>query len=126
MLYQFCNLFIGEFGVSHCGPVLGRAAPLGGGTTYTQEPLIKYHIDFFVFDIFIRFPSDSYTICRGTFILWRFKPLFFTSGFTNSLELLLALKHTGVDVIPGAVPPPVGFTSAPNVRSTTRRSLARN
>ena len=31
---NFCNhLFIGEFGVSHCGPVLGRAAPLGGGTT---------------------------------------------------------------------------------------------
>ena len=31
---KFCNhLFIGEFGVSHCGPVLGRAALLGGGTT---------------------------------------------------------------------------------------------
>ena len=31
---QFCNhLFIGDFGRLPLGPVLGRAAPLGGGTT---------------------------------------------------------------------------------------------
>ena len=31
----FCNhLFIGDFGCLPLGPVLGRAAPLGGGTTF--------------------------------------------------------------------------------------------
>ena len=31
---KFCNhLFIADFGVSHYGPVLGRATPLGRGTT---------------------------------------------------------------------------------------------
>ena len=31
-LPNFCNLFIGEFGVSHCGRGLERAAPYGKGT----------------------------------------------------------------------------------------------
>ena len=31
------QFFIGELGVSHCGPILGRAALLGGGTTITKQ-----------------------------------------------------------------------------------------